>query len=147
MPHKIIIAPTKRSAGRGQLYGVHYDGNVLIADTRNPEFDACRRLLSLGITGMLETWRPDQPDPSMRMDIAKAAKLSMIDNGRDGPRFAKWAPIAEGAFGNAVSRRSGSPRTGKRDFQVSSWPAGDEGHFSAPPSAELAPPDLERVEA
>ena len=43
---------------RGQRFRVHYAGGVLIESTPDPERDACRALIALGITGTLRTrWR------------------------------------------------------------------------------------------
>src|SRR5947209_5380951 len=38
---------------RGQRFRVHYAGGVLIESTPDPERDACRALIALGITGTL----------------------------------------------------------------------------------------------
>lgn len=103
VPHKVTI----EHIGKGR-YRVHHDGRILIEATRQPEFDACRALLALGITGRLETWRRNLPYRCTRLDIERAAKRTVIENANEGPRFAKWAPFVEVDVRNALSCRSGS---------------------------------------
>jgi hypothetical protein len=54
--HSITIEPTKLDEA-GQRYRVNYAGNILVDSSRYPEFDACRALLALGLTGKVEVWR------------------------------------------------------------------------------------------
>lgn len=79
---KVFLEP---SINKGQRYRVLHEGSVLIEDTSNPEYEACRALLAKGNTGKLETWRTDKPYPCMRLDIEKAAKLTIRENDRRGP--------------------------------------------------------------
>ena len=53
--HRIVIEPTSIRGERGQYYRVYFEGAVLIEDTWNPEFEACRALVARGITGRLES--------------------------------------------------------------------------------------------
>jgi hypothetical protein len=55
--HRIVIEPTTIRSERGQHYRFHFEDAVLIEETWNPEFQACRALVARGITGRLETWR------------------------------------------------------------------------------------------
>ena len=57
LAHRITIEPTEIRGERGQRYRVHYGDAVLIEDTWNPEFEACRALVARGITGRLDVWR------------------------------------------------------------------------------------------
>src|SRR5262249_3849430 len=93
---KIFIEPTSIRGDKGQYYRVHYEGGVLIDETWNPEFEACRALLARGVTGRLEVWRAgkDYPDMLVR-DIAKAAEWTVVENEQHGPRFARWRPLPE----------------------------------------------------
>jgi hypothetical protein len=102
--HKITIEPTSIRGERGQRYRVIYNGSVLIEDTWNPEYDACRVLLTNGITGKLETWRQDRRAPSMRLDIEKSATLTVEEGQQVGPRFRRWAAHPEHAGHEAISR-------------------------------------------
>jgi hypothetical protein len=90
---------------RGHRYRVTYGGGVLIASCRVPEFDACRALLALGITGKLEMWRPGKEWPDMQLDIEAGAKLTVIENENEGPRFGLWRSFSH-ATPNAVLSRT-----------------------------------------
>ncbi len=43
--HRIVIEPTSIRGERGQHYRVYFKDAVLIEDTWNPEFEACRALV------------------------------------------------------------------------------------------------------
>jgi hypothetical protein len=73
--HRITIEPTSIRGERGQYYRVYFEGAVLIEDTWNPEFEACRALVARGITGRLETWRAGKSHPGMIVpDIEEGAR-------------------------------------------------------------------------
>ena len=113
--------------GRGQRYRVTHNGVTLIESTKNPEFDSARALLARGIVGQVEVWRHGASFPAMRFDIEKAAKLTIEDGDRSGPRFTRWQPRSEDANGNAVSTSGGYART-----------AGDEAPATYPPEKKSA---------
>src|SRR5262245_16144001 len=75
---------------RCRRYLVRYVGTVLVTSSRNPEFDACRVLLAQGISGKLEVWHKGAPFPSVCLDIAKGASLTVEESDRIGLRFARW---------------------------------------------------------
>lgn len=54
---------------RGQRYRVWHAGAVIVESSSAPEFDACRALLGLGVSGRLEVWRYGTSFASMRLDI------------------------------------------------------------------------------
>src|SRR5262245_60162973 len=105
----------------GQRYRVHYEGAVLIKSSRNPEFDACRELLALGITGRVEVWHKGASGP-MRIDIAKGARLTVEDGDLEGLRFVRWRKRADDIAANSVSRRAGSSRIGTNKYPQGSPP-------------------------
>jgi hypothetical protein len=92
---KIILEPfvkTSPSDTPAQRYQVWHGDSILIENTTNPEYEACRALLSKGITGRLETWRKDKPYPCMILDIEKAAGLTIQETDKHGPRLVSWRP-------------------------------------------------------
>lgn len=89
MTLKILIEPTKLGQ-KGQRYQVTFEDEVILEDTSNPEYDACRVLLSRGITGRLETWRRNLSYPCLILDIARAAKLTVKDNNSGTPVICKY---------------------------------------------------------
>ena len=76
----------------GARYRVTYLGATLIESARDPEYEACRALLARGITGTLVTYSPGSSVPRMRVDIEKGAKLTIVENAKDGPRTARYRP-------------------------------------------------------
>jgi hypothetical protein len=107
--------------GRGQRYRVTHNGVLLIGSTKNPEFDSARALLARGIVGQVEVWRHDVNYPAMRFDVEKAAKLTIEESDRSGPRFIRWQPRFEEDNGNAVSTSGGYARTA-RDKAPATYP-------------------------
>ena len=79
---RIWIEATCLSA-RGQRYRVIHDGLTLIESTKNPEFDSARALLARGVVGQVEVWRRGASSPAMRLDIEKAAPLT-VEEGDSG---------------------------------------------------------------
>ena len=58
------------------LYDVYYENLLLVQRSNDPEFDACRKLLKMGVTGVLETYTRGGQVPRMRVDIEKGSRLS-----------------------------------------------------------------------
>jgi hypothetical protein len=117
---RIYLKPTSLGE-RGQRYCAINDGVTLIESSRTPEFDAARALLAKGITGQLEVWHNGAAFYAMRVDIAKAAGLTVEESDRIGPRFARWRPRSE-ETANAVSCSDHSSRTGADEIQVGRHP-------------------------
>jgi hypothetical protein len=88
---RITLEPSITSSG--QRYRVFHEGHVLIENTHNPEYEACRALLAKGITGWLETYRKGTPYPAITLDIETGAKKTIIENATEGPRLASWRPF------------------------------------------------------
>jgi hypothetical protein len=99
--HCVEIEPTHYTSTVAR-YRVTYLGKPLIQSARDPEFDACRTLLTKGIRGMLVTCAPGSSVPRMRVDIEKGAKLSTIDNATDGPRIGRYRPHPNSTGGEDV---------------------------------------------
>ncbi len=86
-------------ARRG-LWHVLVDGETIVRSARDPEHQACRALLALGVTGKV-TFRHADGMAGMTMDIAAGAGLSVNDSTGDGhPRVRKFRP-----FGGEVAAR------------------------------------------
>jgi hypothetical protein len=82
---------------RGPIYRVTHLSQILLEATRCPEFDAARALLIMGITGTMEVWRPGGTCPSMTLDIAKAAKLTVEESATTSVSLTHWVPFSMGA--------------------------------------------------
>jgi hypothetical protein len=115
MPHRIYIEPTTIRGERGQYYRVHYKGAVLIDETRNPELEACRALLSRGIVGRLEIWRFGKDHSDMLIpDIAKAAECTVEENEKRGPRFVQWTRPDDAPWNAVYVARKGFAGEGQQ---------------------------------
>jgi hypothetical protein len=75
------------------------DGRVLVASSRDPEFDVARVLLAEGVAGRLEVWRATGTEAAMYLDIEKAAGLTVEETVTKGPRMVKWVPSSYGSAG------------------------------------------------
>ncbi len=91
---KIFIQPTSLDR-LGQNYSVSFEGQTIIAKTRNPSADACRRLVALGHSGRLEVWGSGEPYARLFIrDIETAAGLTIAENTAHGPRVAAYQPFS-----------------------------------------------------
>ena len=129
---KISIEPTNIRGARGQQYRVIYNDAILIEDTRNPEYEACRMLLAMGINGMLETWRPDRQAPCLRLDIGRGANLTVEEGQRVGPRLRRWVAHPDAANLEAISCSRGPPQTPETIARVIVLPIMRSGPRSGP---------------
>ena len=89
----VLLESSRR--GRRQGYNVldAATGELLIVGSRDPENDACRILFNRGHVGVLETrWR-GSASPAMRVDIASAARRSVLETRTIGPVAVTWRPF------------------------------------------------------
>src|SRR5262245_52742409 len=94
-PHITLVLSAKRTPpnpGRRHvyLYDVLLDGQPLVLDSSDPEFDAARALLAKGITGtaiLLDSGGR----PRTIIYIEKASQLRTVEEQRR-TYFAKWHP-------------------------------------------------------
>jgi hypothetical protein len=82
---------TPPEAGRRYvyLYDVIYDGEVIVARSPDAECDAARALLARGMTGILTFIDADSGKPRLRLNGQKAATLTVKEDVRRSPYFAK----------------------------------------------------------
>jgi hypothetical protein len=89
---RILIEPTHRKAGR-QFYKASLNGEVIVAQSWSPEFAACRTMQKRGLTGRIEFFWPGVPYPGLIVrDLAKGARLRVIEEDRRGPAPKEWRP-------------------------------------------------------
>src|SRR5262245_48570443 len=104
MNHRVDIEPTSVRGERGQHYRVLYAGEVLIEDTWNPEFEACRPLLAMGVRGNLQTWRRGKQHWDMQLDIERGARLTVEENEHHWPKIVRWRPRPQDAVLSSAER-------------------------------------------
>ena len=76
------------SIDRGRKWNVEFDGELIVENSKDPECEAARVLLSRDITGMVTVTDGITGKPRHSFDIEKLAKLK-IEEGPHGPRFVK----------------------------------------------------------
>ncbi|CAN7653283.1 hypothetical protein [Rhizobium sp. LjRoot254] len=95
---KITIKALKPD-NRGQPYTVSFRGETIITKSHVPSHDACRLLVSLGLSGPLEVWADSEAFPRLLiMDVQKAAQWTVKEGVNHGPRFARYVPFDRFAF-------------------------------------------------
>lgn len=94
-PLRIFIDPVKVTS-RGQGYSVSFNGETIITKTHDPAFSACRHFVALGYRGRLEMWDNERPYPRLVVhDIEKAARLTVSETERHGPRIVRYDPMSD----------------------------------------------------
>jgi hypothetical protein len=97
--HRIYISPTlinntvPRYNSRGPLFDAKYQGRVIVVGSTEPGLDSARVLKGMGLTGRLEVWDHVLPYWRFRLEIDKAAGLT-IQEGEGRPIYRKFKPFA-----------------------------------------------------
>jgi hypothetical protein len=115
-PTHRIEAQITRYGSRGPIYRVMHAGQVLLARSRCPLLDACRELLTQGLTGRLELWRPGNPSFDAAVDIQVGAQWTILETETESLRLVRWTPSPW----NALSRRGVEARTATNGSPVPS---------------------------
>lgn len=89
-----IIVTSSSLTSKGQIYEARLDGEVLCRSL-TPFLSAARVLLDARHSpDTVVTMRHEgSPVVSLRSTLGRAAKLTVIDNRHEGPRFAKYRPL------------------------------------------------------
>jgi hypothetical protein len=101
---RILIEPSLIRGRRGQHYMARFGGEVIVADSWNPVFGACRLLVDRGFTGRFEVWRTGKGHPDMLIpDIEEAARWTVLENENAGPVIVRWRPWSDDIHPDTVS--------------------------------------------
>jgi hypothetical protein len=80
--------------------------------TRTPILTYCRQLIERGESGRLEVYRGKRTEPDVVVrDIAAAAQMTVTENDRGGPYFAKFTLPGVGLAANHKNAPAPSPCT------------------------------------
>src|SRR5262245_24381869 len=79
----------------GYRYSVIFRGKLLVERSRDPECDAARALLALGITGKLTMLDGKTGRPRTFIDIENAARLT-AEEGPNAPRCRRFRGVEKG---------------------------------------------------
>jgi hypothetical protein len=91
MTRRVFIACIRYGHSGARYRVTDEGGRVLVASSRDPEFDAARVLLAEGVTGRLEIWRASATCAAMYLDIEKAAGLMVEESATvSPPRIRGW---------------------------------------------------------
>jgi len=93
---------------KGDVYRVLYGATVLLDRTRLPLLDAARKLRNAGLPGRLEMYRVGDQTPAMIADVEAASLLTIIENGLNSARFARYQPFNEVAIAPTAAN-AGAP--------------------------------------
>jgi len=74
------------------LYDVEFDGQIVVTNSKDAECDLARVLLARGIKGVVTVLDAITGKPRTFVNTEKAAKLTVLETRRHGPRFIKWKP-------------------------------------------------------
>jgi hypothetical protein len=97
------LFPIWRGGKAGYSYNITLDDELILQHSHDPEHDVARELLARGITGMVELVDGFTGKPRTKINIERAARLTVIEENRGGLRIRKYrehpgisAPAAEG---------------------------------------------------
>lgn len=79
-----------RYGGKGALYRVWHNGELLVENCRVPLFDACRSLAERGMTGPVEMRRKGNSQIDMRTTVEAGSKLTVIEDDIYSAQFDTW---------------------------------------------------------
>jgi len=82
----------------GYRYDVILDDEVIVRQSRDPEYDTARVLHARGLRGRFRTIDFRTGEPRMILDIAKAAKLCTVERANKGPpTVGPYRPLSDDA--------------------------------------------------
>lgn len=90
--------------GQKRSYQVWREGELLLAASKDPEFDACRALKALGLTGRLRTRWDGETEFAMLVSIEWGASKRTAENNAVGPVTTKWEPFTPFAAKTAEAK-------------------------------------------
>ena len=71
-------------------YEVWLGEELIVTKSRDPEFDACRKLAKSGRFGRARFWREGRAEHDISMDIATAIKWRTKETRKIGPHFVRF---------------------------------------------------------
>jgi hypothetical protein len=85
-----LIAP----ASGGEGYRVTFAGELVVAGSHEPSLDLARALVARGYVGAVRILDARTGEHRLTItDLEKAARLTVREDARRGPRFVAWKPF------------------------------------------------------
>ncbi len=88
--------PPRAERKYAELYDVEFDGELVVVGSDNPHCDLARVLLALGYTGTVIMLDAETGNHRTTVKIEKAARLTVRETEREGPRFVRWKRFERG---------------------------------------------------
>ncbi len=94
---RLIARKTEPRTGRRHvyLYDVELDDEVIFERSSDPACDLARALKARGVTGHVKVV-DERGIHRYTVNIEKAAKLTVRETAKEGPRFVRWKPLRRG---------------------------------------------------
>jgi hypothetical protein len=93
-----LVAKPPRRRGRQRdcwyLYDVTFGGELIVADSADPETDLARALIARGITGVVEIIDGRTGKRRSRVNIEAASRVTFREDRKRGPHRQAWHPFA-----------------------------------------------------
>lgn len=83
---------------KGRRWDLLLDGEVIVSGSLVPGYDAARVLQARGLTGSFQVLGVDGRVSMTYPDIEIAAKYTIAENEKHGPRLVKYRSFADAAF-------------------------------------------------
>lgn len=104
----------RRHISRGPLFDAFYEGHLIVRNSTEPGLDSARALRAMGLTGLLEIWDDVLPYWRFRLEIERAAGLT-IQEGEGRPILRKFKSFAgpkpvEGVSGKPAADIAQTPK-------------------------------------
>ena len=90
-PVVATLLPRQSGGKHYYTYSVEYQGEVIVSGSNNPEHDACRALLTKGVTGTLLLLDCATGKERCSIDIERGA-LWLVSEDQRGFRLRRWTP-------------------------------------------------------
>jgi hypothetical protein len=103
----LIVHRTEPRPARAHvyIYSMEFEGEIVVERSVDAACDLARALLARGLTGHVKVIHKETGQHRYTVNIEKAAKVTVREDARVGPRFVKWRP--NGFLSDVVSHRSG----------------------------------------
>ncbi len=108
----LIVHRTESRPGRrhAYLYSMEFGGEIVVARSVDAACDLARVLEARGLSGFVDVIDGATGQHRYTVNIEKAAKVTVREDTRTGPRFVRWRP--NGFLRDVVSHSSGGSPSG-----------------------------------
>jgi len=91
----VPVRTTEPGSKYAYPYNVTFNGEEIVTRSVDAECEAARALHLRGISGTITLIDANTRLPRSRVNIEKAAKVTIQETDKVGPRFRQWIPLSE----------------------------------------------------